>query len=511
MDYNMDSALLTKRNDHHQDDPEVDYHHKGDGYPAADHEYGGHDDNDQENGGLLRRTCSESKKLWYIAGPAILTSVLQYSLAAITQTVAGHIGPIELAAVAIQNLAISGIGFGAMTGMGSALETLSGQAFGAGQLYMLGIYLQRSWIILICTAVVMSLIYIFSTPILILLHQNREIAVVAGRFSKMMLPQLFAFAINAPMQKFLQSQSKVVAMAWISGVVVVLHAVLSWLFIIKLGLGLVGAAITLNLAWWLVNFALFVYITIDCVDTWSGFSWLAFRDLWGFVKLSMASAIMLWLEYWFIMLLLVLIGALKNAEIPLAAASICLNLDGWYFMVTLGFLIAISVRVSNELGAGRPKAAKFSVVVAVFTSLSIGIVVMVVILTTRKVFPALFTDDEAVKAEVRKISSLLAISVILSSIQPVLSGMAVGAGWQSVIAWVNIGCYLVVGLTSGVVMGYKFHLGVQGLWGGVLIGFFVQIIILLIITWKTDWKREVSLAKERIAEWGGTSVVASTD
>ncbi|KAL0357888.1 UNVERIFIED_CONTAM: protein DETOXIFICATION 32 [Sesamum calycinum] len=32
--------------------------------------------------------------------------------------------------------------------MGSAVETLCGQAYGAGQLEMLGVYLQRSWVIL---------------------------------------------------------------------------------------------------------------------------------------------------------------------------------------------------------------------------------------------------------------------------------------------------------------------------------------------------------------------------
>ena len=51
-------------------------------------------------------------------------------------------------------------------GMGSALETLCGQAFGAGQIHMLGVYMQRSWIILFCTALPLSLVYIFAMPIL---------------------------------------------------------------------------------------------------------------------------------------------------------------------------------------------------------------------------------------------------------------------------------------------------------------------------------------------------------
>ena len=54
----------------------------------------------------------EAKKLWLIAGPAIFTSVAQYSLGAITQVFSGHLGTLELAAVSIQNFVISGFTFG---------------------------------------------------------------------------------------------------------------------------------------------------------------------------------------------------------------------------------------------------------------------------------------------------------------------------------------------------------------------------------------------------------------
>lgn len=110
-----------------------------------------------------------------------------------------------------------------------------------------------------------------------------------------MLPQLFAYALNFPIQKFLQAQRKVLVMAWISFVVLVLHTFFSWLLILKLGWGLTGAAITLNTSWWLIVIIQLLYIFITKSDgAWAGFSWLAFADLWGFVKLSLASAVMLW-------------------------------------------------------------------------------------------------------------------------------------------------------------------------------------------------------------------------
>ena len=110
-----------------------------------------------------------------------------------------------------------------------------------------------------------------------------------------MLPQLFAYALNFPIQKLLQAQRKVMVMAVVSGVVLVLHAFFSWLLMLRLGWGLVGAAITLNTSWWLIVIGQLLYIFISKSDgAWNGFSWLAFSDLFGFVKLSLASAVMLW-------------------------------------------------------------------------------------------------------------------------------------------------------------------------------------------------------------------------
>ncbi|KAI3720949.1 hypothetical protein L2E82_31948 [Cichorium intybus] len=65
----------------------------------------------------------ESKKLWYLAAPAIFTTVYQYSVGAITQTFAGHVGTLDLAAVSVENSVIAGFSFGVMVGMGIALET----------------------------------------------------------------------------------------------------------------------------------------------------------------------------------------------------------------------------------------------------------------------------------------------------------------------------------------------------------------------------------------------------
>jgi MATE family multidrug resistance protein len=63
---------------------------------------------------FFREFCREFIKLWYLAAPAIFTSVCQYSLGAITQVFSGHVGTLALAAVSIENSVIAGFSFGLM-------------------------------------------------------------------------------------------------------------------------------------------------------------------------------------------------------------------------------------------------------------------------------------------------------------------------------------------------------------------------------------------------------------
>ncbi|RHN77406.1 putative multi antimicrobial extrusion protein [Medicago truncatula] len=389
--------------------------------------------------------------------------------------------------------------------MGSALETLCGQAFGAGHIRMMGIYMQRSWIILVATGLLLLPFYIWATPLLKLVGQTDEIAEAAGTFALWMIPQIFAYALNFPIQKFLQAQRKVLVMLWISLGVLVLHVPLSWLLILKLNWGLVGAAIILNTSWWLIVIGQLLYIFITKSDgAWSGFSWLAFADLFNFLKLSLASAVMLCLEFWYLMILVVITGHLANPLVPLDAVSICMNINGWDMMIALGFNVAISVRVSNELGAGDFRAAKFSVIVVSLTSISIGVVAMIIVLTTRDYFPQLFTSSYEVAEETTKLAALLSITVLLNSLQPVLSGVAIGAGWQSLVAYINLGSYYAVGLPAGILLGFTFGFGAEGIWSGLIGGIAVQTIILIIVTSLTNWKKEADEAESRVRKWGGT-------
>uniref|UniRef100_A0ACD5ZGD7 Uncharacterized protein n=1 Tax=Avena sativa TaxID=4498 RepID=A0ACD5ZGD7_AVESA len=386
--------------------------------------------------------------------------------------------------------------------MRSALETLCGQAYGAGQVGALGVYMQRSWIILAVSALLLSPLYVFATPILRVLGQDDAIARAAGEFTLRILPQMFSLAVTFPTQKFLQAQSKVLVLAWISVAALAAHVAMLYLFVSVLGWGLAGAAAAYDVTSWGIAVAQTVYVVRWC-DGWDGLSWKAFEGLWAFAKLSLASAVMLCLEIWYIMVLVVLTGRLDDAEIAVGSVSICMNLNGWEAMLFIGLNAAISVRVSNELGSGRPRAAMHAVAAVILQSLVIGLLAMAVILAYRNSFAVLFTADRDMQAAVGKVAYLLAVTMVLNSVQPVISGVAIGGGWQALVACINLGCYYAFGLPLGFWLGYVVRLGPQGIWAGMLCGTALQTAILLLVIWKTDWEDEAEQANERISAWAG--------
>uniref|UniRef100_A0A2N9F0E6 Protein DETOXIFICATION n=1 Tax=Fagus sylvatica TaxID=28930 RepID=A0A2N9F0E6_FAGSY len=273
---------------------------------------------------LKSATWIELNTLFRLAAPAVVVYLLNNVTSMSTQIFCGHLGNLELAAASLGNNGIQIFAYGLMLGMGSAVETLCGQAYGAHKYEMLGIYLQRSLILLMSTGVLVMFIYIFSKPLLLALGESTSIASAAAIFVYGLIPQIFAYAANFPIQKFLQAQSIVAPSSYISAATLAVHLLLSWIVIYKLNWGLLGASLILSLSWWIIVVAQFVYILMSekCKFTWNGFSMQAFSGLWDFLKLSTASAIMLCLETWYYQILVLIAGLLPDAEIALDALSI---------------------------------------------------------------------------------------------------------------------------------------------------------------------------------------------
>nr|XP_051190335.1 protein DETOXIFICATION 10 [Lolium perenne] len=93
----------------------------------------------------------------------------------------------------------------------------------------------------------------------------------------------------------------------------------------------------------------------------------------------------------------------------------------------------------------------------------------------------------------------MAPSVLFDGLQYVLSGIVRGCGRQKIGALVNFVAYYLLGIPAALVFTFVCHLGVLGLWLGIIIGMVAQMLLLLVISFGTNnWEKQAIDAKDRI-------------
>ncbi len=81
-----------------------------------------------------------------------------------------------------------------------------------------------------------------------------------------------------------------------------------------------------------------------------------------------------------------------------------------------------STRVSNELGAGNPQAARVAVFAVLFLAFAETSIVSTILLASGRVFGYTFSNEKEVVDYVATMAPVVSLSVILDSLQAVLSG-----------------------------------------------------------------------------------------
>ncbi|XP_026377225.1 protein DETOXIFICATION 16-like isoform X2 [Papaver somniferum] len=347
----------------------------------------------------------EVKKQLWLSGPLITVNVLQFCIQLISIMFVGHLGELSLSGASMATSFATVTGFSLLMGMGSALDTLCGQSYGAKQYHMLGIHMQRGMLVLLLVSVPLSFIWANTGRILIAVGQDPEISAEAGVYARYMIPSLFAY-------------------------------------------GLLQCHISL--------------------------------EMWSFELMVLLS------------------GLLPNPKLETSVLSICLNTCALVWMIPNGLGGAVSTRVSNELGAGHPQAARLAVQVVFVLAVTEGILIGTIMILGRHIWGNAYSNEKEVVTYVAFMMPILAVSNFFDGLQAVLSGTARGCGWQKIGALVNLGSYYLVGIPSAVVLAFVLHVGGKGLWVGIICALLVQVFSLLVITIRTNWEQEAKRASERV-------------
>lgn len=116
----------------------------------------------------------------------------------------GHLeDPVLLAAAGVGNMVLNIFGMAIFYGLNSALETLVSQAYGAKNLELCGLYLQRGRYILSLSYVPIVGIFLLSHLLLTKLGQNALVVDNAYKYILVMIPATYLQGLQDLQRKFL--------------------------------------------------------------------------------------------------------------------------------------------------------------------------------------------------------------------------------------------------------------------------------------------------------------------
>ncbi|KAI3502941.1 hypothetical protein L1887_31351 [Cichorium endivia] len=451
---------------------------------------------------IWEKYCREIKKMTVIAVPMVAVAVLQYLMQMVAVAMVGHVDEQSLSSLAIATSLTNVTGFSLLSGLVGGLETLCGQAFGAKQYNKIGVYTCSAIISLLLVCIPISISWIFLDKFLILIGQDPLISHEARKYSIYLIPALFFGAIVKPLVRSLQSQSLTLPLLVSSGLVLCFHVPLCWVFVFKLKMGSTGAAVAFSVSnfFYLMLIVFYLKFSSRCENTRVTFSMDALLGIKEFFRFAVPSAVMICLKWWSLEVLVLLSGLLPNPKLETSILSICLTISTLHFTIPYGFGAAASTRISNELGAGNPQAARLAVHTMMFLTVIEAIIASVTVFSCRHYLGHVFSNQNAVVSYIASMSPFISLSIITDSLQAAISGIARGSGWQHIGAYVNLGAFYLFGIPAGIVLGFPLHLKAKGLWIGIVIGSIIQSTSLSLITGLTNWQKQAMKAKERMSK-----------
>lgn len=414
--------------------------------------------------------ASEARRLWGLGWPVALGMVGMTTMGVADMIMVGHLGKIELAAVAAGHLwGFMIIMFG--RGILHGLDPVVAQAHGAGDVEGSRRALASGLGLSILLSVPLFIWHFFGAAGLDFLGQPESVLPMAGSYCKALAFGVLPLLVFHSYKQVLQGHGFMMPAAIALIVCNLVNLFLNWVFIYgHLGaprLGVTGSGVSTSLCQ-IFLVAMVIYLGRKHIETnplvvMKSFS---FGGLWKMLGVGIPVGLQISIEAWAFVFAGVMMGWL--GEVELAAHTVALNLASLSFMAALGISAAASTRVGNLVGAGLDWAK------AAWIALALGAFIMsfsmAAFLLAPVFFASIYTSAPDVLALAAVLIPMAGAFQLCDGIQVVSFGALRGAGDVRVPAILGAVAFWCIGLPVGGFLAFSVGLGAVGIWYGFLIG-----------------------------------------
>ncbi len=421
----------------------------------------------------------EATLLLKLTGPILLAQLSQTSMGFVDTVMAGRVGPVDLAAVAVGSSLFFPI-FLFLIGLLSAVTPLAAQAHGRRDSTDIFHSLQQGIVVgLICGILSMFLIWQLP-PLFQMLQVSSEIASPAKRY-------LFAVSWGMPFAGvFLALRSggegvsltRLSMLASFSGLAV--NIVANYVLIFgKLGFPAMGGvgcgwatAISMFAMMLTMIFLLQKSRVEGVVDLFRRVDRTIWRSMGQFLALGLPIGLSLFVECSIFAIISLLIARF-GAEI-VSAHQIALNFTSLLFMIPLSLSMALSIRVGFSVGRQQPVRMKRIVQTGLFLALCFACLTCIIIITCADTIALLYTKEIVVRETAVHLLFFAALFQLSDAIQVNCCGALRGCKDTKIPMLLMIFAYWGIGLPVGYGIGIigfgPFEPGAEGFWIGLIIG-----------------------------------------
>nr|CDS27441.1 multidrug and toxin extrusion protein 2 [Hymenolepis microstoma] len=410
----------------------------------------------------------------------------------------GRLGESELAAVGLALSIFNVAGFSVMHGLLSTCITVFSQTFGSGNKYRMGIELQKAiYITSICSICCWG-VFLSIEPLLLAIKINPRIAKMSAEYLVYMIPAIFFASGVSVLEKYIQSQNKMIPPLVIWASVNILNALIHYILLFLLEIGIKGSAIAQSVSYLCATVLMISYLYFSKLykNTWNGYSHAMWYDWGSWLKLGIPGLAMIALKWWYFEIGLILVGTVGVSE--LAAQTLLINLNQtFYNLFSVGLSIACSIIVGQSLGAGEADVPIVTTLAGLFLTCVGMLLAAILLLALRWQVPKIFTSDPNVIAIAAQCMPLFGIFLIFEGAVGVMGGAIRGSGLQPLGALTIFICLYILSAPLGFTLLLKSNLKLTGLWIGFATGLFLISIVYLILLLRTNWQKQIRLAAKR--------------
>ncbi|KAK5092638.1 hypothetical protein LTR70_009167 [Exophiala xenobiotica] len=447
----------------------------------------------------------EAKVIASYSAPLMLTFLLQYSLTVASIFTVGHIGTAELGAVSLASMSANITGYAVYQGLATSLDTLCAQAYGSGRKKLVGLQMQRMVYFLWLLTLPIGVIWLLADKILLAMVPEREVAMLAGTYLKIVLAGAPGYATFEAGKRYVQAQGLFSASLYVLLFCAPLNAFMNWFFVWHLDMGFKGAPLAVAITDNLLPLGLFIYVRFfskSGMSCWNGFTRKALANWSPMIKLALPGVVMVEAEM--IAFEVLTLGASFFGTTELAAQSVLVTLTSITYQIPFPLSIAGSTRVANLIGATLADAARVSTRVTFTAAVFVGIMNVTLLSALKEYIPRLFTSDSEVIRIVSAILPLCAAFQLFDALAANCNGILRGLGRQEVGGYVQLFCYYVIAMPISFGTAFGLGWGLWGLWTGVAIALgIVSAIEFIYLYGFLDWERSVEEAQMRNDADGG--------